>query len=52
VLVGDRITARYEIVAVRPSGPGDRGYADAVFTVENQRGEQVLSMACPIIIGR
>jgi acyl dehydratase len=52
VLAGDRITARYEIVSVRPSSRGDRGYADAVFTVENQRGEQVLSMACPIIVGR
>jgi acyl dehydratase len=52
VLVGDRITARYEITAVRGSSRGDRGYADATFTAENQHGQPVLTMACAIIIGR
>lgn len=51
VLAGDTIHARYEVKEVRASGRGDRGYVEAAFTAENQRGEPVLSMAATLIIG-
>ncbi|MBH0236681.1 MaoC family dehydratase [Methylobrevis albus] len=53
VLVGDRLTGRYEVTAVRPSGRrSDRGYVDAAFEMVNQRGERVCAFTATIIVGR
>ncbi|WP_181707339.1 MaoC family dehydratase [Chthonobacter rhizosphaerae] len=53
VLVGDTLTARYTVLAVRPSATRhDRGYVDAAFEMTNQAGEPVFAMATTIIVGR
>jgi acyl dehydratase len=52
VLIGDRLTARYLVLGVRPSSRSDRGYAETAFTMVNQRGEPVLTMTTTIILGR
>ncbi|SON56527.1 bifunctional enoyl-CoA hydratase/phosphate acetyltransferase [Hartmannibacter diazotrophicus] len=53
VLVGDTLTAGYEITGVRPSASRtDRGYVDMKLQMVNQRGERVMSFLCTVIMGR
>jgi len=51
VLVGDRLQASYEIMSVRPSSRGDRGYAQVAFAMTNQHGDSVLTLSCTLIVG-
>lgn len=41
---GDTIAVEVEVLAMRPSAKGGRGYLTVAYTVKNQRGEAVMSM--------
>jgi acyl dehydratase len=50
---GDTITARAEVLEVRPStSKPDRGIVRMRYTVDNQRGETVLTLAGIQLVGR
>ncbi len=48
---GERLSGRYEVLSVRPSGRGDRGYVDMRFDLVGADGAPATSFACTVIVG-